>query len=133
MRKRADDKHVIEWAIMQHFQKDFDCWPMVSFDDFFDLLFKTCRINFSQTLGRITDDIANYLCPEKTKSQNDSQKRISIKLLRDLILDEHQSHQKVWLWGLKDERVGFSDCCHDRQDYDQLRAPFEEFQEPKEF
>lgn len=64
------------------------------------MLYKTCKINFTKNLGRITDELAKDL------NNGSSENTISIKLLRDILLGEQQNHSKIWLWGLKDERCG---------------------------
>jgi hypothetical protein len=52
-----EDKQFIEWGIMQEFEEEFQDWPNVPFEKFYNMLFKTCKINFSENLGRITDEL----------------------------------------------------------------------------
>jgi hypothetical protein len=87
---------------MQVFKDDFKTWPCVPYEKFYEMLFKTCKINFSENIGRIIDGLQKDLEPKV------GSKMINIKKLRDLILGEKLNHNKVWLWGLEDERVG----CH---------------------
>lgn len=48
---------MIEWGLMQEFKSDFDLWPNATYEAFFNMLFKTCKINFSENIGRIADGL----------------------------------------------------------------------------
>lgn len=60
---------------------------------------------------------------------------INVKQLRDVILGEQQNHNKVWLWGLRDERVGSAVISNkgSADEFDLLKSFFDEYQEPTEF
>ena len=128
-----EEKLIVECGLMQVFASEIKNWPSVPFEKFYDMLFKTCKINFSQNIGRITDGLSRDL------SDGSGEKRINIKLLRDCILGKKQNHSQVWLWGLKDERVGATvngekkkPSTKDTAIADSLEA-YEVYQEPFEF
>jgi len=65
------------------------------------MLYKTCQINFTKNLGRITDELARDL------QGGENENMMNVKQLRDILLGEKMYHSKIWLWGLQDERVGY--------------------------
>lgn len=95
-----EDSFVIECALMQEFASDYERWPSGSWQTLYDMLFKTCKINFSEQMGRTIDNLQRDLNDGSGKNM------INLKLLRDCILGKQQNHSKIWIWGLKDERVG---------------------------
>jgi hypothetical protein len=65
---------------MQEFASDYERWPSGSWQTLYDMLFKTCKINFSEQMGRTIDNLQRDLNDGSGKNM------INLKLLRDCIL-----------------------------------------------
>jgi len=134
-RKREEtneEKFIVECGLMQIFENELPNWPSVPSNKFYDMVFNTCKINFENKKGRIViDNLIPYL-------SDGSGECINIKLLRDCILGrESQNLSQVWLWGLKDERVGAAVSVDKKKNTKEVTADsleaYEVYQEPFEF
>ena len=118
-KKFPSEVDMIDVTLEYIFSDDEALWPFGLWERFHNLLFKDCKLPYSDNIGMSIDAL------QKELASPDDENLINLKELRDLIVGKRTNHGIVFAWGLNDERLGTDTNSRKKQ------TDREHFEKPK--